>query len=239
LLPAPTAPSEGSAGVRNLVDRTFRTIYPLSILAHQLRRRFPSCRSLFRGARLLYSTALPGGSLVFPVARPGFLKTADLKISSLSAPKRLMFRGPSWIDHSRVPLRSPYPTRRSGSRVALEKIDSSGASSRLDPKRTRKFFSLSCRRRSVLLSPAAFFKSFPTFPKGPALPSRSPDPYGPIVRVAEAEFSVTALWITGISGTSTRLPRLSIGCRSETAALPRKECLTRLLQAQNRLISRV
>jgi hypothetical protein len=37
LLPAPTAPSEGSAGVRNLVPGD-----PFSILAHQLRRRFPS-----------------------------------------------------------------------------------------------------------------------------------------------------------------------------------------------------
>jgi hypothetical protein len=46
LLPAPTAPSEGSAGVRNLVDRTLRLTNPLSILAHQLRRRFPSDRSL-------------------------------------------------------------------------------------------------------------------------------------------------------------------------------------------------
>jgi hypothetical protein len=42
LLPAPTAPSEGYAGVRNLVDGTLRLTDPLSILAHQLRRRFPS-----------------------------------------------------------------------------------------------------------------------------------------------------------------------------------------------------
>jgi hypothetical protein len=71
LLPAPTAPSEGSAGVRNLVDKTFRPTYPLSILAHQLRRRFPSCSALFRGARLIYLTTWPEGSLVFRLARPG------------------------------------------------------------------------------------------------------------------------------------------------------------------------
>jgi len=40
-------------------------------------------------------------------------------------------------------------------RVAREAITSSGASSRLAPKRTRKLFSIACRRRSVLLSPAA------------------------------------------------------------------------------------
>jgi len=71
LLPAPTAPSEGSAGVRNLVDRSLRPIYPLSILAHQLRRRFPPCISLFRGARLTYSTTWPESSLVVRSARPG------------------------------------------------------------------------------------------------------------------------------------------------------------------------
>ena len=72
LLPAPTAPSEGYAGVRNLVDRTFRTTYPLSILAHQLRRRFPPNRSLHKGgARSIYLTALPEGSLVFRPSRPG------------------------------------------------------------------------------------------------------------------------------------------------------------------------
>jgi len=59
LLPAPTAPSEGSAGVRNLVDRTRRPTYPLSILAHQLRRRFPSNSSLLRGAQPIYSSCNP------------------------------------------------------------------------------------------------------------------------------------------------------------------------------------
>jgi len=54
LLPAPTAPSEGSAGVRNLIDRTRRLTNPLSILAHQLRRRFLSDRSLLREARPIY-----------------------------------------------------------------------------------------------------------------------------------------------------------------------------------------
>jgi hypothetical protein len=66
LLPAPTAPSEGSAGVRNLVRFCPKAwAYPLSILAHQLRRRFPSDRSLRRGALTFYRTALPEGSLVF------------------------------------------------------------------------------------------------------------------------------------------------------------------------------
>ena len=45
LLPGPTAPSEGSAGVRDLDLSARRPKNPSSILAHQLRRRFPSRRS--------------------------------------------------------------------------------------------------------------------------------------------------------------------------------------------------
>jgi hypothetical protein len=41
-----------------------------SILAHQLRRRFSPNRSLVRGARPIYSTAQPEGSLVFRSFRP-------------------------------------------------------------------------------------------------------------------------------------------------------------------------
>src|SRR3954452_18045843 len=43
---------------------------PLSILAHQLRRRFLSDSSLVRGARPIYRTAPPEGSLVFRSVRP-------------------------------------------------------------------------------------------------------------------------------------------------------------------------
>jgi hypothetical protein len=72
LLPAPTAPSEGSAGIRNLVHFGLSAQPdPLSILAHQLRRRFPPNNSLLRGARPTYSTARPEGSLVFRSSRPG------------------------------------------------------------------------------------------------------------------------------------------------------------------------
>jgi len=79
LLPAPTAPSEGSAGVRNLVDSTLRPTHPLSILAHQLRRRFLSDRSLLRGARWIYLTAPPEGSLVFRSARPAIEPKSSVK----------------------------------------------------------------------------------------------------------------------------------------------------------------
>lgn len=135
---------------------------------------------------------------------------------------RLMFCGPSWVGLSCVPLCSPNPTRRSGSRVALEKINSSGASSRLAPGRTRKLFPIACRRRSVLRSPAALFFPFPEFPRRRGLPSRSPTSYEPSPRVAEAEFSVTSLWIMGISVTTVRFPGpMPFGCRYVPAVLPR------------------
>jgi len=79
---------------------------PLSILAHQLRRRFPSCRSLFRGARPIYLTAPPEGSLVFRLARPGCDRS---RIQN-----RPMFRGPSWGNRSCVPLCSPRFRRTPG-----------------------------------------------------------------------------------------------------------------------------
>jgi hypothetical protein len=51
---------------------TLRPTYPLSILAHQLRRRFRSDNSLLRGARPTYLTTWPEGSLVFRSVRPAF-----------------------------------------------------------------------------------------------------------------------------------------------------------------------
>ena len=45
---------------------------PLSILAHQLRRRFLSHSSLVRGAEPVYQTARPEGSLVLRPVRPAF-----------------------------------------------------------------------------------------------------------------------------------------------------------------------
>ena len=88
MLPAPTAPSEGSAGVRNLVHFGLSAQPdPLSILAHQLRRRIPPNRSLLRGARPTYSTAPPGGSLVFRPSRPGVWDRNPSKPKPSSVPR--------------------------------------------------------------------------------------------------------------------------------------------------------
>jgi len=79
---------------------------PLSILAHQLRRRFPSGIPLFREARLTYPTTWPEGSLVVRSAWPGRDRNPNQNHPT--------FRGPSWGNHSCVPLRSPKVRRLPG-----------------------------------------------------------------------------------------------------------------------------
>ena len=59
---------------------------PLSILAHQLRRRFRSDRSLFRGARPAYPTTWPEGSLVFRPVRPALDRSPRRKPSDVQRP---------------------------------------------------------------------------------------------------------------------------------------------------------
>ena len=82
MLPGPTAPSEGFAGVRDLDLPARRPKNPSSILAHQLRRRFPSRRSKRPGS--LFGSAPERASP--PNSPPHGPK----------ASATLMFRGPSW-----------------------------------------------------------------------------------------------------------------------------------------------
>lgn len=136
---------------------SFRPTYPLSILAHQLRRRFRSCNSLFRGAWLIYSTTWPEGSLVVRSARPG--RNRD------SGQNRPMFRGPSWEILYRVPLRSPSPRggrepRRATGRSLFRRLFPAG------PDKNPKVLTIACRRRSDLWSPAAPFLPFPALRGG-------------------------------------------------------------------------
>jgi hypothetical protein len=166
LLPAPTAPSEGSAGVRNLVDSTLRPTYPLSILAHQLRRRIPSCSSLVRGASLVYLTTWPEGSLVFQLGRPARNPIRRLNFSRkppdvprpflgdpLSRPASLTFLVPSEEVGGREP-------RRATERFLFRRLFPAG------PDQNPKALFTACRRRSDLWSPAASFLPLRAFRRG-------------------------------------------------------------------------
>src|SRR3982751_337727 len=71
-----------------------------------------------------------------------------------------MFHGPSWVDHSCVPLCSPSPKSpernpEPGNRVALEEDRLFRRLIPTDPEKNPKAHSTACRRRSDLWSPAA------------------------------------------------------------------------------------
>jgi hypothetical protein len=194
LLPAPTAPSEGSAGIRNLVHFGLSAQPdPLSILAHQLRRRIPPNRSLFRGARPTYSTAPPEGSLVFRSSRPVLWNRSPSKPKPSSVPRPFLgnplSRPASLTDDRRppgaasrdrkIPLPAPLPGWPGQNPKALP-----------NPAGGDRTFGHLPRPRAV---------SDPQVRPGP--PSRSPMHHAPPPRVAKAKNEGLKLWITGISGT--------------------------------------
>jgi hypothetical protein len=149
LLPAPTAPSEGYAGVRNLVDGTLRLTDPLSILAHQLRRRFLSNDSPLRGARPVYQTARPEGSLVLQPIRPDRSQnrpTSAALLGETALASRFAHRDSE----------EPREPRRARGSFLFRRLFPAGPASA--PKSLR----IACRRRSDLWSPAA-----PSCPCGP------------------------------------------------------------------------
>jgi hypothetical protein len=107
-------------------------------------RTAPSCEEPVRSTRLRGPKARWSFDLSGPASGTEVPRSQN----------RPVFRGPSWVDHSRVPLRSPSIRRPSGAASRWRKIDSSGASSRLardEPGGS----SHSRRRRSDLWSPAA------------------------------------------------------------------------------------
>ena len=194
MLPAPTAPSEGYAGVRNLVHFGLSAQPdPLSILAHQLRRRIPPNNSLLRGADRPTRLRGPKVRWSFDLSGPAFWNRSPSKPKPSSVPRpflgRPLLRPASLTD-------DPKTAR---SRVALEEDDSSGASSRL-ARSEPEGSSQSCRRRSDLWSPAASACRCRLLER-PRPPSRSPMHHAPRRRVAKAKNEGLNLWITGISGT--------------------------------------
>jgi hypothetical protein len=149
LLPAPTAPSEGSAGVRNLVKNPKAQTRSRSWLTSSgvaSDRTTPSCEEpdwpTEATTRRITVSFDPSG-LAVETEAPG--------------QNRPMFCGPSWVNLSRVPLCPPH--RNASNRVALEKIDSSGASYRLTAPPLRR----------ALASPAGGDRTFGHLPLPPAV----------------------------------------------------------------------
>ena len=194
LLPAPTAPSEGSAGVRNLIlkpesskirSRSWLTSSGVASYLIAL-----SCEKPDRS-----TDQQPGGSSIFQSARPAF--------SNRSSPSQnnRMFHGPSWGNHSCVPLclsrsEDPSKPRRARGDHLFRRLYPAGPASA--PERT-----------STL--PAGGDRTFGHLPHllavadrlvrlGP--PSRSHRDHALRLRVGEAKNSGRTLWITGISGTT-------------------------------------
>ena len=83
-----------------------------------------------------------------------------------------MFRGPSWVNHSCVPLcffrpKASEPRRARGRSTLPAPLPDW-------PRRTSEELLIACRRRSVLPSPSAPFLPLPAFRWRRGLPSRSP-----------------------------------------------------------------
>ena len=219
MLPAPTAPSEGSAGVRS-------TLVPP-------RKRF---------ATPLLDPGSPAQASLPIVQRPLARSPADLldcatrRFAGLST-------GPAWRSNSspKTVIRA-ITARRSAALLGVTTLASRFAHP--VPKNPR---AASRERRSPHPAPLPDWPRqepesssqlpaggdrsfcrlplpsvpFPVLPGRRGLPSRSPTLYGPHPRVAEAESSLTSLWITGILGTTVRTSsQTPIADSPGTARLP-------------------
>ena len=95
-----------------------------------------------------------------------FLSIFDPETETSGAQNRPMFRGPSWDNLYRVSLRSPDSTRKPRSRVAQQGDHLFRRLFPTGPDQNPKVPFIACRRRSVLLSPAASFLPLRAFRGG-------------------------------------------------------------------------
>jgi hypothetical protein len=194
LLPAPTAPSEGSAGVRSTLDPApeNRCVTPL------LDPGSPAQASL--STEPLPLSRSPIDLLDCAARRFAGRSTVPACLFRTEVPQSLshsMFRGPSWTDHSSRPALPSAPKcygpRRARGRSALP------APLPGWPGKNPKALPIPAggdRTLGHLPLPVPVSG----FSKRPGPPSRSPAHNAPLFRVAKANFSPSVLWITGISG---------------------------------------
>ena len=210
MLPAPTAPSEGYAGIRNLVDRTFalttRSRSWLTSSGVAFHRTTPSCEEPDR------STRLRGPKVRWSFDLSGLASETEVPRSQ----NHSMFRGPSWETLYRVPLCSPEFRGTPGAASRDRKIPLPAPLPGWSGKNPK-----------ALPNPAGGDRTFGHLPlssplpapRRPGPPSRSPSHHAHVIRVAKAKNSAFGLWITGISGKiagtfSIRTKPVRFGCRS-------------------------
>src|SRR4051812_20085274 len=176
-----------------------------------------------RRSPMAYLTAPPEGSLVF---RPSGLSLenphsgTEVPEPASSGQNRPMFRGPSWGNHSCVPLCSPKFRRTPGA-ASRERRSPLPAPLPGWPETSPK----------ALPIPAGgdrFFCPFLTllavtgFLERLGRPPRSLEDHAPSFRVAEAKSSVISLWIMGISGATVgTIAKPPKSCPSVLPVLPR------------------
>jgi hypothetical protein len=175
LLPAPTAPSEGSAGVRNLVHLTRRPAVPALDPGSPAQASLPIEPLPLARSPTGLPKRRPGGSPSLST-RPAWRWKPKLPAKTVRCSAALL---------GSIPLGVPLcsPPRKASSRVALEKIDSSGASYRLTAPPLRR----------ALASPAGGDRTFGHLPLPPAVAGswrgrdRRPDHLLTLHRPAESQ----------------------------------------------------
>jgi hypothetical protein len=227
LLPAPTAPSEGSAGVRSTwspLPESFGS--PLLDPGSPAQASHSTAPLPPKRSPDFYSTAPPEGSLVF---------------RGPACPLKPDLANPDLATHILKPLLPAKAVRCSAALLGVTTLASRFAlphRNASEPRRARNNFLF--RRplpgwpRNEPESPSQlpaggdrFFCPFLTLlavaglPERLGRPPRSLEDHALVGRVAKAKFSVIRLWITGILGTTVgTFPERASSCRSVLISLP-------------------
>ena len=233
MLPAPTAPSEGSAGVRNLVKNPKAPTRSRSWLTSSGVASYRTALSEEKPGR---STRLRGPKVRWSFVRPGLLRDRSPRSKPSDALRPFLGRPLLRPALSTEPQTSRGRLEHPPNRVALEEDQLFRRLIPTDSASAPKSFNIACRRRSDLWSPAASACRCRLLER-PGPPSRSPDDHAHVRRVAKAKNWVRSLWITGISVTTVGTlsePRIRAG-REAAPQLPFRsrpptsgKCLNRL-----------
>jgi hypothetical protein len=195
LLPAPTAPSEGSAGVRNLVDRNLAAYLPaldpgspaqasLSILQLPLARS-PADLPDYVARKLAGPSTGPACWNSNPKtelpAKTARCSAALLGVAALAS--RFAHQAPKNPGTASRERQLPLPAPLPGWPRKEPESSSHCLPAEIGP-------SVACRTLLAVSDPPGRLRR----------PSRSPRDHAPPLRVGEAKYLVISLWITGKSG---------------------------------------